>query len=71
MKDLIVIKFGQRIKNLRKNLDFTQEELAVKSHISLKYIQNLEGKKPKTPSIVTLNKIADGFGIPLWKLVRF
>lgn len=70
MKEGIVQQFGQRIRSLREKNDLTQEELAARSKISLKYVQNLEGKDPQNPSLVIMQKLADGFGMPLWKLVK-
>lgn len=60
-----------QIRSLRRKYDLTQEELAGRASISLKYIQNLEGKNPQNPSLEILQKLADGFDIPLWKLLRF
>lgn len=71
MKQDLILQFGRHIRSLRKKHKLTQEELAGRSHISLKYIQKLEGKTPQNPSLVILQKLADGFGIPLWKLLRF
>lgn len=70
VKKDVVSNFGKQIRALRKKHKLTQEELAGRSHISLKYIQNLEGKTPQNPSLVILQKLADGFGIPLWKLLK-
>jgi transcriptional regulator with XRE-family HTH domain len=60
---------NKTFKEIKYNL--TQEALAEKSGISTKYLQNLESKKPKIASIVTLEKLAKGFGMPLWKLLKF
>ena len=64
-------QLGERIRSLRQKYELTQEKLAGRSHISLKYIQNLEGKSPQNPSLEVLQKLADGFEIPLWKLLKF
>ena len=71
MKKDVVLQFGRHIRSLRRKHSFTQEELAGRSGISLKYVQKLEGKTPQNPSLVVLQKLADGFEIPLWKLLRF
>jgi len=70
MAETICIKLGKRIRSLRNEYGLTQEELAANSGISTKYLQNLEGKRPKTASIITLEKLTKGFGIPIWKLLR-
>lgn len=64
-------QLGKRLRSLRREHDITQEGLAGKAHISLKYVQNLEGKNPQNPSLAVLQSLADGFGIPLWKLLKF
>lgn len=71
MKDEVTLQLGRRIKTLRMRQDLTQEELARRSKVSIKYLQALEGKTPYNATIVTLNKLANGFGIPVWKLLRF
>ncbi|PIQ76127.1 hypothetical protein COU78_00600 [Candidatus Peregrinibacteria bacterium CG10_big_fil_rev_8_21_14_0_10_49_24] len=71
VKQDVVSNLGKHIRILRRKHKLTQEELAGRSHISLKYVQNLEGKTPQNPSLVILQKLADGFGIPLWKLLKF
>lgn len=67
----IRIGLGKQLRFLRKKYNLTQEELADKSGISTKYLQNLEGKKPKTASLITLEKLAKGFGVPVWEILRF
>ena len=71
VKQDVVSNLGRNIRTLRRKYKLTQEELAGRAHISLKYVQNLEGKTPQNPSLVILQKLADGFGIPLWKLLKF
>lgn len=67
----IARQLGDRIRLLRKKHGFTQNELAERSGISTKYLQNLEGNTPKRASIDTLQGLADGFNMPIWKLLRF
>ena len=67
----IRIGLGKQLRSLRKKHNLTQEELADKSGISTKYLQNLEGKNPKTASIITIKKLAHGFGLPTWEILRF
>lgn len=63
-------QFGRHVKVLRKEHGLTQEELASKSGISLKYIQRIEGKNPPNLGLEYLYKLAVGFGIPVWKLLK-
>ena len=67
----ITKQLGERVKSLRKEKELTQEELAGKSGISLKYIQRIEGKKPPNLGIVKLQELAKGFGIEPWQLLKF
>jgi len=71
MSNNACVQLGKQIRDLRIKHSLTQEALAEKSGISCKYLQNLEGKKPKVASILTLEKLAKGFNIPLWKLLKF
>ena len=64
-------QFGRRLVRLREKHGLTQEALAEKAGISTKYLQNLEGKRPKKATIVSLYKLANGFGMALWKLLKF
>jgi transcriptional regulator with XRE-family HTH domain len=66
----ICIRLGENIRALRIKYKLTQEGLADKAGISTKYLQNLEGKNPKKASVVTLEKLAKGFGIPLWEILK-
>ena len=70
MSNYVCFELGKRIRYLRAKYEFTQEELASRANISTKYLQNLEGKNPKVASIITLDKLAKGFGIPLWELLK-
>jgi len=71
MEREICSKFGKRLIQLRTRKGFTQDQLAEKAGISTKYLQNLEGKKPKKATLVTLQKLATGLNLPLWKLLKF
>ncbi|MBI2638148.1 helix-turn-helix transcriptional regulator [Candidatus Peregrinibacteria bacterium] len=67
----VIHQLGRQIRALRKRYKLTQEKLAGRSKISLKYIQRIEGKTPPNLSLEYLQKISDGFGVPLWKLLKF
>ena len=71
MKESIVYLLGRQIRGLRKKYELTQEQLAGRSHISLKYIQKIEGKNPPSLGLEYLEKLANGFKIPLWNLLKF
>lgn len=71
MDETLAQKLGSQVRLLRKKHELTQEQLAGRSGISLKYIQRIEGKDPPNLGIEALGSIAEGFGIPLWKLLKF
>jgi transcriptional regulator with XRE-family HTH domain len=71
MANDIRLRLGKRLRILRKKFKLTQEELASRAGISTKYLQNLEGKNPKTASILTIEKIAKGFNITIWQFLKF
>jgi transcriptional regulator with XRE-family HTH domain len=64
-------QLSKQIRYLRIKHNLTQEALAERAGISTKYLQSLEGKQPKVASILTLEKLAKGFDIPIWKLLKF
>jgi len=63
--------FGKHLKDLRRKKKITQEELAELADLEYKYIQRLEGKKPSSPTLNTLEKLARAFNISISKLVDF
>jgi DNA-binding XRE family transcriptional regulator len=67
----IVLKFSNRLRELRENKGLTQEELAETADISYKNIQYLEAKNPTCPSLITLNKLAKAFDITISQLLKF
>lgn len=71
MKEDPIQQFSKRIVELRREHDLTQEQVAKRSGISLKYIQRIEGKNPPNIGLESLCKISKAFKIPLWKLLRF
>ena len=67
----IALQLGRRLRSLRLNKSLTQEELADRAKLGLTHIQFLEGKNPPSPTLLTLQKLAKGFDIPIWELLRF
>lgn len=64
-------KFGKHLKDLRRKKKITQEELAYLAELEYKYIQRLESKKPSSPTLNTLEKLAKAFNTTVSKLVNF
>lgn len=59
---------GKNIKNMRKKLDITQEELAEKINVTRQAVSNWENGKTE-PDIETLTRIAQIFDISIDELV--
>ena len=67
----INIRFGKHLKALRRKNKLTQEKLAGLADLEYKYIQRLEGKKPSSPTLNSLEKLAKAFDISIPKLLGF
>lgn len=71
MAKLNRVQLAKRIKALRIKKGFTQEDFAEMIGIKYKYYQEYEGKKPRDIRLSTLEKIANGLDLPVWKLLKF
>lgn len=63
-------KFAERLKLLRNERNLSQEKLALLCGIDRTYIGRIE-RLERNPSLVILQKIADGLGISLIDLLTF
>jgi transcriptional regulator with XRE-family HTH domain len=61
-------KFAQRIEQLRKSKDLTQEELAEKAGLHRAYFWDIENGR--NISIKTAYKISKALGVPLSELFK-
>ena len=56
--------------DIQKNLSVS--ELAKRSGVSRQHVRDLELRDPvKRATIVTVEKLAKGLGVPPWKLLQF
>ena len=60
---------SKRLKELRKERDWTQQELAQKANLSFNAVTKIEQGAAKHPTLKTLIKLADAFGIGIDDLV--
>ena len=60
---------AKRLKELRKKTGWSQQKLAEKSGLSYNTITKIEQGAATKPTIQTMIKIADAFGISLDELV--
>jgi transcriptional regulator with XRE-family HTH domain len=67
LKEKHTIKFGHKLKLLRKKQFLSQEDLAELSKLDRKYISNLE-RDASSPTLDTLYKLAASFGITFLEL---
>jgi transcriptional regulator with XRE-family HTH domain len=58
MEKSIRLKFGRKLKELRKNLNLTQEKLSELAEIDYKYLQRIEGKDPPNIKLETIERLA-------------
>ena len=63
------LAFGELVRELRKEKGLSQEKLAELSDLHVNYISFLERGK-RQPTLSTLLKIAEGFGISLSSLIK-
>lgn len=63
-------RLGRRMKEIRTVRDMTQEKLAEKARISTRYLSRLELGE-QSPSIRTVERIADALGVEIWELFAF
>ncbi len=64
------MNFGQRLRNPRTEKGMTLPELADKTGLSKGFLSQLENEQQTNPSLDTLKKIADVFGITLAELLQ-
>jgi transcriptional regulator with XRE-family HTH domain len=69
-KKEILLKFGQRVKQLRKEQKITQSQLAFESELSREQISRIE-REGKNVYMETNIALSIGFGITLKELFDF
>ena len=67
----IRLKFAQRLKALRKKLRLTQEQMAERLNMDIRYYQRLESNKPGAVKIDTIGRIAKALNLTPSKLLDF
>lgn len=70
MDKVLLRKLAKRIKKLRKQNNFSQDELSFRSNIARSTLGNIETAKNDVV-LSKLNKIAKAFGISLSELLDF
>jgi len=57
------------VKRLRKQRGWAQTELAVKSGVAQTTISSVERPEDKSPTLDTLQQLAEAFNVPAWTLL--
>jgi transcriptional regulator with XRE-family HTH domain len=71
MSNSLSLHVGKRVKELRKKLGLTQEELAEKTGLDYKYLQRIEGRSPTNLKLETIEKFAKALKVNPAKLLDF
>lgn len=69
MKVELLIKFGERIRGLRKEKKWSQETLANETGFHRTYIGMIE-RGERNPSLININVFAETFGISISELLK-
>lgn len=69
-KSYLLIKFGERVRELRKERQLSQEQLAFKADLHRTYIGMIE-RAEKNITLINIEKIASALEINLKDLINF
>lgn len=69
MKEPLLIKFGNRIKELRKERKWSQELLAEKTGFHRTYIGMIE-RGERNPALMNINVLAEAFEMSIDEFLR-
>lgn len=70
MKTELLVRFGERIKVLRKDRNWSQEELADETGFHRTYIGMIE-RGERNPSLININVFAEVFKMSISELLKF
>jgi transcriptional regulator with XRE-family HTH domain len=70
LKKDILIKFGERVRELRKSKGLSQEELSFKADLHRTYIGMIE-RGEKNITLLNIEKIANALEIKINNLINF
>ncbi|MGD9976513.1 MAG: helix-turn-helix domain-containing protein [Bacteroidales bacterium] len=68
-KSDILVKLGNRVKELRKELGISQEELASRANLHRTYIGMIE-RAEKNITLINIEKIADALEVEIIELLK-
>ena len=65
----ILVKFGERVREIRKNKGLSQEKLAYKANLHRTYIGMIE-RAEKNITLINVEKIANALEVEIENLIR-
>lgn len=65
----IRVQFGMRLKYLRQKKGWSQEDLALESHVNKNYISDLENGR-RNPTLEIMERLSIALGITLSELTK-
>ncbi len=65
----VLVRFGRRVRELRKKKGMSQEELALEAGLDRSYVGGVE-RGERNISLVNIEKLARALGVSLEALVR-
>lgn len=68
-KKNILVNFGQRVREIRKDKDLSQEELAHKADLHRTYIGMIE-RAEKNITLINIEKIANALEVDINNLIK-
>ncbi len=68
MNEDVCVRFGEKLRNIRLDLGYSQEELSFKAGLHRTYISSVERGK-RNISIVNIKKIADALDLKMIDLM--
>ena len=69
MKDEVLLKFGNKLREIRLDLKLSQNALAEKSGLHPNYIGMVE-RGERNPSLINIDKLAKALNIELFELIK-
>ena len=65
----ILVKFGEKVREIRKEKEFSQEELAHKANLHRTYIGMIE-RAEKNITLINMEKIANALEVEIASLTK-
>ena len=69
-KKKILVEFGDKVRELRKDLGISQEELSYKADLHRTYIGMIE-RAEKNITLINIEKIAKALNVEISELLKF